>query len=97
VWDGTRFNLTGGATPARNHAKIGVATSGSDHYAIFGDMNQQGTADGARPCKSSQNGRGGLFYIIDDKMLADSVGALIAGATAPTRAPKKTAPAKPQG
>ena len=64
-----------------NHAKIGVTTSGHP-YAIFGDMNQQGTLSGPN-CKSSQNGRGGLFYIVDNGQLAKSVTDLIKGATAP--------------
>jgi hypothetical protein len=51
-------------------------------YAIFGDMNQQGTLDGLN-CKSSQNGRGGLFYVVDNKDLANSVADLIKGASAP--------------
>ncbi len=87
TWDGHRFNLTGGGAPDHNHAKIGVSISGGAHYTIFGDMNQQGTATGGRPCSSSQNGRGGLFYVIDDGALEASVASLIAGDTAPTHAP----------
>jgi len=51
----------GGAGPNFNHAKIGVSISGNHNYAIFGDMNQQGSL--STNCKSSQNGRGGLFYV----------------------------------
>jgi hypothetical protein len=65
-----------------NHAKVGVSTSGTHHYAIFGDMNQQGAISGN--CGSSQNGRGGLFYVIDDAQLYDSIKDLIKGDTAPT-------------
>jgi hypothetical protein len=75
------FGLKGVATPDGNHAKIGVSTSGTHHYAIFGDMNQQGAISGT--CKSSQNGRGGLFFVIDDADLAASVTDLIKGDTAP--------------
>jgi hypothetical protein len=82
-WSGTEFGLTGGSGPNFNHAKIGVSTSGNSRYAIFGDMNQQGTASGAK-CSSSQNGRGGLFYVVDDATLADGVANLIGGETAPT-------------
>jgi hypothetical protein len=82
-WNGKSFGLTGGASPDHNHAKIGVSTSGSHHYAIFGDMNQQGAVSGDK-CGSSQNGRGGLFYVIDNAALADSVTDLIKGDTAPS-------------
>jgi len=67
-----------------NHAKIGVSTSGAHHFAIFGDMNQQGSLSGPN-CKSSQNGRGGLFYVVDNESLSDSVAAVINGKTAPTK------------
>jgi hypothetical protein len=46
-------------------------------------MNQQGTLSGAK-CASSQNGRGGLFYVINDGPLADGIAKLINGNTAPT-------------
>jgi hypothetical protein len=66
-----------------NHAKIGVSMSGDHHYVIFGDLNQQGAL--SRPdCGSSQNGRGGLFFVLDNKALADGVTDLIDGSTAPT-------------
>jgi hypothetical protein len=50
-------------------------------------MNQQGTLSGTN-CASSQNGRGGLFYVVDNKPLNDAVKNLIKGDTAPTSAPK---------
>lgn len=76
------FGLKGGAGRDFNHAKIGISISGIHHYAIFGDMNQQGAISGN--CASSQNGRGGLFFVIDDAQLSDSVKDLISGDTAPT-------------
>jgi hypothetical protein len=82
-WNGVQFGLTGGLGTNFNHAKIGVSTDGAHHYAIFGDMNQQGSLSGK--CDSSQNGRGGLFYVIDDQTLADGITALIQGGTAPTQ------------
>lgn len=82
-WNDIEIGLTGSAGANFNHAKIGVSTSGSHHYAIFGDMNQQGALSGN--CASSQNGRGGLFYVLDNKSLSESVGALIEGGTAPTK------------
>ena len=89
-WDGKEFGLTGGVGTNFNHAKIGVATAGPNHDAIFGDMNQQGDALTAGDCDSSQNGRGGLFYVIDDAGLFNSVKDLITGNTAPTTAPAGT-------
>jgi hypothetical protein len=79
---GKTFGLKGIATSDGNHAKIGVSTSGTHHYTIFGDMNQQGAISGT--CKSSQNGRGGLFFVIDDVELSDGVKDLISGDSAPT-------------
>jgi len=82
-WKGKQFGLTGGLGPNFNHAKIGVSTSGSDHFSIFGDMNQQGSISKPK-CSSSQNGRGGLFYVLDDPKLFGSVTALISSGTPPT-------------
>lgn len=85
-WDGEAFGLKGGPGPDFDHAKIGVSTAGTNHFAIFGDMNQQGTLSGQN-CASSQNGRGGLFYVIDNKVLSDGIANLIEGDTAPVDAP----------
>lgn len=81
TWMGKSIGLEGIGKASGNHAKVGVTTSGHP-YAIFGDMNQQGALNGPT-CKSSQNGRGGLFYVVDNPQLASSVAALIKGATAP--------------
>jgi hypothetical protein len=81
AWAGKPIGLEGMAEPDGNHAKIGVST-GSHSYAIFGDLNQQGSLSGPN-CKSSQNGRGGLFYVIDDAQLFSSVRDLIQGGAAP--------------
>jgi hypothetical protein len=51
-------------------------------YVIFGDMNQQGTLSGPL-CDSSQNGRGGLFFVVQDPQLFNSVHDLLHGQTAP--------------
>jgi hypothetical protein len=48
-------------------------------------LNQQGLISGSN-CASSQNGRGGLFYVVQNAEIADSIAALIDGDTAPTRA-----------
>jgi hypothetical protein len=83
TWAGKTFGLQGGAGPNDNHAKLGVSTSGTNHYAIFGDMNQQGALSGN--CASSQNGRGGTFYVLDNQQLWTSVSSLLTGGTAPTQ------------
>ena len=82
-WSGKEFGLQGGLGTNYNHAKLGVSTSTNQHYAIFGDMNQQGTLSGSN-CASSQNGRGGTFYVVTNPQLSDSLTSLISGNTAPT-------------
>jgi hypothetical protein len=67
--------------PKGNHAKVGVST-GAQPYAIFGDMNQQGALAPPK-CDSSQNGRGGLFYVVKNQELFESVRDLLKGETAP--------------
>lgn len=87
-WSGVSFGLKGGDPSGdANHAKIGVSTSGTHHYAIFGDMNQEGALSESTPggCAAHQNGRGGLFFVIDNATLASSVSDLIHGETAPTQ------------
>ena len=84
-WDGTDFGLAGGPGADFNHAKIGVSISNAKHLAIFGDMNQQGAVAGN--CASSQNGRGGLFFVVENQVLTSSLTGLIDGDTAPTKAP----------
>jgi Deoxyribonuclease II len=82
MWMGTPIGLRGIPDPNGNHAKIGVSTAAGTHtYSIFGDMNQQGALSGN--CKSSQNGRGGLFFVIEQAQLFQSITALIKGDTAP--------------
>lgn len=81
IWDNTIFGLTGGLGTNYNHAKIGVSISGTEDMAIFGDLNQQGALTGN--CNSSQNGRGGLFYVVRNDELAHNVLKLLQGETAP--------------
>jgi hypothetical protein len=45
-------------------------------------MNQQGSLSGPN-CKSSQNGRGGLFYVVNNAQLFGSLQALLKGDSAP--------------
>lgn len=74
-WGNQTFSLTGGASPDHNHAKFGVSTDADSGYAIFGDLNQQGALSGN--CRSSQNARGGVFYVIQNKDLQRSIANLI--------------------
>ena len=77
-----------GLIGGQNHAKVGVSTSGKEHLSIFADLNQQGTLSGK--CSSSQNGRGGLFYVVDDESLFADMTKLLDGKVAPTVLKKKT-------
>jgi hypothetical protein len=81
-WNHTVFGLTGGAGKNFNHAKVGISISGTKHFAVFGDMNQQGALSGSN-CSRSQNGRGGLFFVLEDEQLAGSLSELLTGDTAP--------------
>ncbi len=87
-WNGTDFSLKGGLGNQFNHAKFAVEEGDDPSMAIFGDMNQQGALvpGGAyknQKCSSSQNGRGGTFYVVRDAELAASLAELIKGDTAP--------------
>ena len=68
-WDELEINLT---APS-NHAKIGTAIADGKKYAVFGDMNQQGALS-PPGCDKSQNGRGGLFFAVQDDKLFESEG-----------------------
>ena len=83
-WDGEEIGLIGG----QNHAKVGVSTSGKQHLSIFADLNQQGSLSGN--CSSSQNGRGGMFYVLNNERLFEDMTKLLDGKVAPTRLRKKT-------
>ena len=78
-WNGSTIKLY---APS-NHAKIGIASSGNDRYEIFGDLNQQGSLGPPADCGASQNGRGGMFFVLQDNKLYDSLNDLINGDTAP--------------
>ena len=68
-----------------NHAKIGVATIGNERYEIFGDLNQQGSLSPPPDCDASQNGRGGMFFVLPDDKLFASMHDLVQGDTAPLK------------
>jgi len=80
-WKGKVFGLTGGPSTNNNHAKLGVSKDPARHYVITGDLNQQGAL--ADDCASSQNGRGGLFFVLDNAKLFESVTDLLKGDSAP--------------
>jgi len=82
TWENGAIGLRGGLGADFNHAKIGVSLSADTPYVIFGDMNQQGSLVPPH-CNSSQNGRGGLFFVHLNAALHQGVSALLAGKTAP--------------
>lgn len=81
TWNKISIGLIGG----QNHAKIGVSTSGDKHYVIFGDLNQQGTINPPH-CERSQNGRGGMFFVVENNDLFNTVTGLLAGESEPVKA-----------
>lgn len=90
-WNGTGIGLEGGDGPTFNHAKVGISMNAKTPLCIFGDMNQQGAlapnyAYPKQLCNSSQNGRGGTFYVVSDAGLWTSLTALLNGASAPIKA-----------
>jgi hypothetical protein len=91
-WQGTTLGLLGGAEKSCNHAKVGVSTDASRPLSIFGDMNQQGTLSpqGKGGCALSQNGRGGLFYVVNDSTLWSSITSLLKGSSAGSGAAPKS-------
>jgi hypothetical protein len=90
-WESTEFGLTGAAAANFNHAKIGHTLFDTRHLSIFGDMNQEGTLTStpASKCAVHQNARGGLFFVVKDEDLFNSLTLLLDGNTAPTKAPVK--------
>jgi|ERR1700722_18444900 len=94
TWHGAPIGFTGsfqmvaGTSLGPNHAKIGVSTNDGGSLTIFGDMNQDGVLSSQQRigCLSSQNVRGGLFFIVDNVDLHHSVSALLTGKKAPTQA-----------
>lgn len=83
--DGTGKKDSSGKSYGKNHAKLGVSTDSSSNLTIFGDMNQDGvlSSDTKKGCMPSQNQRGGMFFVMKNKPLHDSVAGLIQGKTAP--------------
>jgi hypothetical protein len=85
-WAGKTIGMSAGSS----HAKLGVSLDPAQPFTIFGDMNQQGALSGTgKKCASSQNGRGGLFFVLTDPTLYASMRQLLDGGTAPTKIPRK--------
>jgi hypothetical protein len=82
TWNGKPIGLKGGDQPDGNHAKFAVTTSGTTPYAIFGDENQEGDISGQK-CGASQNGRGGMFFVVNNPTLAGSLAGLLHGDSVP--------------
>ena len=87
VWNGVDFSLTGGLGENHNHAKLGISKDPNKPLSIFGDMNQQGAIRpkmdySTQNCFSSQNGRGGTFYVLNNQKLWESLTALLNGTSA---------------
>lgn len=85
-WNGERFSLNAqGSNADGNHAKVAVSILDNQTYSIFGDMNEQGRLSGSKKdCARSQNGRGGLFFVVEDPALHDSLSNdLLSGDSAP--------------
>lgn len=81
-------------SPDGNHAKVGVSTGKGVNLAIFGDMNQMGAwcPDGYEPgqtCDVHQNGRGGMFYAVENADLCSSVRRLLKGDSVPLDSPAR--------
>ncbi|MEE4172760.1 MAG: deoxyribonuclease II family protein [Xanthomonadales bacterium] len=81
-------------SPDGNHAKVGVSTGDGVNLAVFGDMNQMGAwcPDGYEPgqtCDMHQNGRGGLFYAVENADLCHSVRRLLKGESVPLDSPAR--------
>ena len=73
-------------SPTDNHAKFGCSIG--EDLTIFGDMNQQGALSlnavyKGQLCNSSQNGRGGMFLIVPNQKLHDSIDKLLSGCETP--------------
>jgi hypothetical protein len=91
-WSHEVLGLTGGQGPNHNHAKIGISTNTSQPMCIFGDLNQQGAltenyAYSGQKMTSSQNGRGGTFYVLKNQQLFDGLTQILKGGTAPESGP----------
>ena len=92
-WKGVEFSVIGGVFEHSNHAKLGISKDPKRPITIYGDENQQGAlrvgydktgyyADHTQQCDSSQNGRGGTFYVLENQYMWQSLTELLAGKSA---------------
>lgn len=100
TWNNAPICLSGtactGGPKGTNHAKIAVATGDEADTVIFSDMNQDGTLtplNGSSACDASQNKRGGMFFLVKNKELHDSIAGLLKGLS-PKPDPDNKAPIK---
>lgn len=100
TWDNAAICLSGtactGGPKGTNHAKIAVVTEDGSETVILSDMNQDGTLSplsGSAGCGASQNKRGGMFFVVQDKELHESIVGLLKG-TSPKLDPEHKAPIK---
>ena len=83
TFGGRPLGLIGG----QNHAKVGVVTSGRTSFSIFGDLNQQGTINPVKgKCDASQNGRGGMFFVVKNDELFKTLSDMLEGEDEPFKA-----------
>lgn len=87
-WADQTLGLKGGMGTDYNHAKLGISADSKQPLSVFGDMNQQGALNAGedyskQKCNSSQNGRGGTFYVLENQTLWESMTKLLAGESAP--------------
>ncbi len=90
IWEDVSLGLEGGMGTNFNHAKVGISTDTGNPLCIFGDMNQQGALSpnyekAGQTCSSSQNGRGGTFYVLNNLVLHESLTQLFTGDSAPVK------------
>ena len=93
IWKGVTFSVIGDNYQNSNHAKLGISKDPKRPISIFGDENQQGAlkvgydktgyyATHTQQCDSSQNGRGGTFYVLKDQGMWESMTELFKGKSA---------------
>lgn len=101
TWEGKSIGLKGGDIPDGNHAKIGVSTDMGKPMIVVADLNQQGALrtgyeHAGQLMTSSQNGRGGTFYVLENQKLFESMTDLPTGDTAPVNLPNGEQETRPK-
>jgi hypothetical protein len=72
---GNTFGCTRDNNVGYSQSFFALKLSNRDHtYSIFGDMNEQGNLSGNdKDCAASQNGRGGLFFVVTNPTLHENL------------------------